>query len=96
MEKLIKKIKDLNPNRINEILFSNKNKLNNDILSHFEHLVSSGFNTSNQRNKKEIMYKHITKKNISKKQINKKNARNVFSSREGSSNKCKSVFNSSK
>ena len=92
MEKLIKKIKDLNPNRINEILFSNKNKLNNDILSHFEHLVSSGFNTSNQRNKKEIMYKHITKKNISKKQINKKNARNVFSSREGSSNKCKSVF----
>ena len=96
MEKLIKKIKDLNPNRINEIIFSNKNKLNNDILSHFEHLVSSGFNTTNQRNKKEIIYKHITKKNICKKQINKKHARKVFSSREGSSNKCKSVFNSSK
>ena len=96
MEKLIKKIKDLNPNRINEIIFSNKNKLNNDILSHFENLVSSGFNTTNQRNKKEIIYKHITKKNICKKQINKKHARKVFSSREGSSNKCKSVFNSSK
>jgi hypothetical protein len=95
MENLLNKIKELNPRRINDILYSNKNKFNND-LYHFEHLTPSGFTTTQQRNKKEIHYNHLTKKNSSKKKNSKKLERNVFSSREHSSNKCKSVFNSSK
>ncbi len=95
IENLLNKIKELNPRRINDILYSNKNKFNND-LYHFEHLTPSGFTTTQQRNKKEIHYNHLTKKNSSKKKNSKKHERNVFSSREHSSNKCKNVFNSSK
>ena len=95
IENLLNKIKELNPRRINDILYSNKNKFNND-LYHFEHLTPSGFTTTQQRNKKEIHYNHLNKKNSSKKKNSTKHERNVFSSREHSSNKCKSVFNSSK
>ena len=92
MEKFVYKIKEINQNKINDILI-NQNKVNNDLFYHYENFTPSGFNFNNSKNKREIYYKS-NKKNI--KNLKSKNKKNVFSSRDSSINKCKNIFNSSK